>query len=145
MTTSMEETCVTFCDICLEGVLAKDQIFLRGCHVHNGNFHQDCVAKWVYEQSEELKVEPVTCPTCRQPLPKEQTTVMLTRGIELMAGQQPPIVRHVRPVPAAFDMWSGWFRTFHRPRGEVWDSIMARDPETVIMTQALADELFHFP
>ena len=139
----MEETCVTLCDICLEGVAAKDQIFLRGCDVHNGNFHQDCIAKWVYEQSEEHKVEP-RCPTCRQAIPKDQTATLLTRGIELMRGA--PRALHVRPVPAAFDMLSGWFRTFHRPTTpEDWDSMLGQDPEgrIVRMTRLLAN--VHFP
>ena len=72
----------TLCGICLEGVLAKDQIFLRGCHVHNGDFHEDCVAKWVHEQTEEQKVEP-RCPTCRQHIPKGQTRDLMVRGIAL--------------------------------------------------------------
>jgi hypothetical protein len=77
-----EEEEHTLCGICLEAVLAKDQIFLRGCHVHNGDFHEDCVAKWVHEQTEEQKVEP-RCPTCRQHIPKGQTRDLMVRGITL--------------------------------------------------------------
>ena len=152
MTTSMEETYVTLCDICLEGVLTKDQIFLRSCDVHNGNFHEDCIAKLVYEKSEEQKVEP-TCPTCHQPIPKEQTEVMLAQGIELMGPQQQAPIGEVATV----DVFAIWYRSYSAPldRGEDWNSSTDGDPESDLIipmwvlnrsVNSVAndlDELFH--